>query len=195
MDRTALLVLDVQNELVDPAGKVGSMGFAKVVEQRGLLAKTAAVIAAMRAKQQPVAFVNVGFRADYGDAISRSARLAHLKEKQAIVIGSWGLEFPEAIRPLPHEIVYTKRAVNPFFNTGLETWLHRQGVTTLALCGVYTHMVVDSAARHGDDAGFVVKVLEDCCASPDPELHRVECEKILPLFGSVMSSQAFIDGL
>ncbi|MCX7198055.1 MAG: cysteine hydrolase family protein, partial [Proteobacteria bacterium] len=92
MDRTALLVLDVQNELVDPAGKVGSMGFAKVVEQRGLLAKTAAVIAAMRAKQQPVAYVNVGFRPDYGDAISRSARLAHLKEKQAIVIGSWGLE-------------------------------------------------------------------------------------------------------
>jgi nicotinamidase-related amidase len=88
MDRTSLLVLDVQNELVDPAGKVGSMGFAKVVEQRGLLAKTAAVIAAMRAKGQPVAFVNVGFRADYGGAISRSARLAHLKAKQAIVIGS-----------------------------------------------------------------------------------------------------------
>jgi hypothetical protein len=42
----------------------------------------------MRAKGQPVAFVNVGFRADYGGAISRSARLAHLKAKQAIVIGS-----------------------------------------------------------------------------------------------------------
>ena len=112
MDTTALLVLDVQNELVEPAGKVGSMGFAKVVEQSGLLAKTAAVIAAMRAKQQPVALVNVRFRAD-----------------------------------------------------------------------------------HGDDAGFIVKVLEDCCASPDPELHRIECEKILPLFGSVMSSQAFIDAL
>ena len=68
MDRTALLVLDVQNELVDPAGKVGSMGFAKVVEQRGPLAKTAVVIAAMRAKQQPGAVVNVGFRADKGAA-------------------------------------------------------------------------------------------------------------------------------
>jgi nicotinamidase-related amidase len=75
MTHTALLVLDVQNELVDPAGKVGSQGFAKVVEQRDLLRKTAAVIAAMRAKQQPVAYVNVGFRADYADAISRSKRL------------------------------------------------------------------------------------------------------------------------
>ena len=65
----------------------------------------------------------------------------------------------------------------------------------MALCGVYTHMVVDSAARYADDAGFVVKVLEDCGASPDPELHRIECEKILPRFGTVMSSRAFIDGL
>lgn len=195
MEKTALLVLDVQNELVDPAGKVGSAGFAKVVEARGLLAKTASVITAMRARSLPVAFVNVGFRADYGDAISRSARLAHLKEKQAIITGTWAVDFPEAIRPLPHELVFTKHAVSPFFNTGLETWLHRQRVTTLALCGVYTHMVVDSAARHADDAGFRVQVLEDCCASPDPELHRVECEKILPLFGSVVSSRAFIDSL
>jgi biuret amidohydrolase len=37
-----------------------------------------------------------------------------------------------------------------------------------------------------------VNVLEDCCASPDPELHRIECEKILPLFGRVMASEAFL---
>ena len=195
MSKTALLVLDMQNELIDPKGKVGSEGFARVVQERQLIEKTRKVLDVMRARGLPVAFVNVGFRSDYADAISRSARLNRLKKMNAIVIGTWGLEFPEAIKPLPGEIIYTKRAVNPFFNTGLLTWLQRQGVTTLALCGVYTHMVVDSAARYADDSGFVVKVLEDCCASPDPELHRVECEKILPLFGEVMSSQDFISSL
>lgn len=195
MSRSALLVLDVQNELVDPAGKVGSAGFARVVAERGLVARIATVIAEMRARDLPVVYVRVGFRADYADAISRSSRLAHLREKQAIVIGTWGLEFPAAIAPLPGDMVYTKRAVNPFHNTALETWLHRQGIDTVVLCGVYTHMVVDSAARYADDAGFVVKVLEDCCASPDPELHRIECEKILPLFGTVMSAQAFTRSL
>ena len=195
MSKTALLILDVQNELVDAKGKVGSQGFAKVVETRQLLPKIAGLLAAFRAQSLPVAFVNVGFRADYADAISRSSRLEHLKKINGIVIGTWGTEFPEAIQPLPSEIVHTKRAVNPFYNTQLLTWLQRQDVDTVALTGCYTHMVVDSAARHGDDAGFIVKVLEDCCASPDPELHRIECEKILPLFGSVMSSQAFIDAL
>jgi len=195
MAGTALLVLDVQNELVDPAGKVGSAGFASTVAARGLIPRIASVIAAMRARARPVVYVRVGFRADYADAISRSARLEHLRRQQAIVVGTWGLEFPEAIAPEAGDMVYTKRAVNPFHNTALETWLHRQGIDTVALCGVYTHMVVDSAARYADDAGFVVKVLEDCCASPDPELHRIECERILPLFGTVMSAQAFIDAL
>ena len=195
MSKTALLILDVQNELVDPKGKVGSQGFAKVVETRQLLPKIAGLLAAFRAQSLPVAFVNVGFRADYADAISRSSRLEHLKKINGIVIGTWGTEFPEAILPLPSEIVHTKRAVNPFYNTQLLTWLQRQGVDTVALTGCYTHMVVDSAARYADDAGLFVKVIEDCCASPDPELHRIECEKILPLFGRVISSETLLGEL
>jgi nicotinamidase-related amidase len=193
--RTALIVIDVQNDLVDPAGKALHDGFAEVVAQRAIIPKIRTVLDAVRAKQVPAVFIRVGFRADYGDAISQSARLARLKKRKALIIGTWGLDFPEAIKPLPEEIVYTKRAVNPFFNTGLLTWLRAHGVDTVALAGVYTHQAVDSTARYADDCGFVVKVLEDCCASPDPELHRIECEKILPLFGSVISSMEFIASL
>lgn len=195
MSKTALLVLDVQNELVDPKGKIGSEGFSKVVEARGLLGRIRSVQDAMRAHGQPVVFVRVGFRADYADAISRSARLVRLKKMQALVIGTWGLEFPEEVQPRDDEMIYTKRAVNPFFNTGLLTWLRARDVDTVVLCGVYTHMVVDSTARYADDSGFVVKVLEDCCASPDPEVHRIEIEKILPLFGTITSSAEFIASL
>ena len=192
MTRTALLVLDVQNELVDPKGKIGAEGFAKVVEARELLPKIRRVQDALRARNDPVVFVRVGFRSDYADAISRSARLARLKKLNALHIGTWGLDFPAEIAPRADEMIYTKRAVNPFMNTGLLTWLRANSVETLALCGVYTHMVVDSTARYADDSGFVVKVLEDCCASPDPELHRIEVEKILPLFATVTTSEAFL---
>jgi nicotinamidase-related amidase len=190
--KTALLVLDVQNEFVDPKGKVGSGGFAKIVEQRQIISRIAKVQAAFRAQGLPVAFVNVAYRADYADAISRSARLKHLMDMNAIVNGTWGTEFPDAIKPLPNEIIFTKRAVNPFFNTQLLSWLVRQDVDTVALTGCHTHMVVDSAARYADDAGLYVKVVEDCCASPDPELHRIEIEKILPLFATITSSEELL---
>lgn len=195
MGKTALLVLDMQNELVDPKGKVGANGFAKVVAERNLIEKIRLVLDEMRKRQQPVVFVRVGFRADYLDALSQSSRLDHLKKAHALVLGTFGTEFPDRIAPLSSELIVTKRAVNPFHNTNLLGWLCRQGVTGVALCGVYTHMVVDSTARFADDSGFMVKVLEDCCASPDPELHRVEVEKILPLFGRVTSSADFIASL
>lgn len=193
--KAALLILDVQNEFVDPQGKIGSGGFARLVEQRQIIPNIARVQAAFRAKSLPVAFVNVAYRADYADAISRSARLKHLMDMNAIVHGTWGTEFPDAIKPLASEIVFTKRAVNPFYNTQLMSWLLRQGVDTVVLTGCHTHMVVDSAARYADDAGLYVKVLEDCCASPDPELHRVEIEKILPLFATITSSPELLRSL
>ena len=195
MSKIALIVIDVQNDLVDPAGKIGCEGMGEVVKQRGLYGKIRHVQDAVRARGHHVVFINVGFRADYADAISQSARLARLKKKQALVIGTWGLEFPEEIAPLSGEMIYTKRAVNPFFNTGLLTWLRAHGVDELGLCGVYTHQAVDSTARYADDCGFVVKIIEDCCASPDPELHRIEIEKILPLFAEIVSSDEFIASL
>ncbi len=193
--KTALLILDVQNEFVDPKSKVGATGFAKIIEQRQIIPNIAKSQAALRAKGLPVAFVNVAYRADYADAISRSARLKHLMDMNAIVDGTWGTEFPDAIKPLASEIIFSKHAVNPFFNTQLLSWLLRQGVDTVALTGCHTHMVVDSAARYADDAGLVVKVIEDCCASPDPELHRIEIEKILPLFATITSLEALLPTL
>lgn len=195
MSRTAFLVLDMQNDIADPKGAIGAHGIAKIVEERGLVQNIRRVQDAVRAKGLPVVFVRVGFRNDYRDALSQSARLAKLKQAKACVLGTWGTEFLEQIAPRPDEMIYTKRAVNPFFNTGLLTWLRHHDVSTLVLSGIYTHMVVDSAARYADDAGFIVKVLEDCCASPDADLHRIEIEKILPLFSQVMTSREFMDSL
>jgi nicotinamidase-related amidase len=192
---TALLVLDMQNELIDPKGKVGSKGFANVVAEKRLIEKISTVAGEMRARKLPVVFVRVGFEPGYIDVISRSSRVAHLKEMKAMVIGEFGTEFPAALAPLPGELVVTKRAVNPFHNTNLLAWLLRNGVERVVLCGVYSHMVVDSTARHADDSGLVVTVLEDCCASPDPEVHRVEMEKILPVFGTVTTMSNFLEEL
>lgn len=195
MSRTAFLVLDMQNDIAHPNGKIGAHGIARIVEERGLVQNIRRVQDTMRGKGLPVVFVRVGFRQDYRDALSQSGRLAKLKQAKACVLGTWGTEFLEEIAPKPDEMIYTKRAVNPFFNTALLTWLRHHEVNTLALSGVYTHMVVDSTARYADDAGFVVKVLEDCCASPEPELHHVEITKILPLFSQIMTSLEFMSSL
>ncbi|WP_342640455.1 cysteine hydrolase family protein [Rhodoligotrophos ferricapiens] len=191
-EQTALLILDLQNEMVDPKGKVGGGGLAKVVQDRGVIEKAQAVIGAARDRGITVAYIRVGFRADYADALSVAPRVKKMKEHGACVLGTWATEFPEAIAPQPGELIFTKQCVNPFFNTGLMTWLMRHGKTRLAIGGVVTNLVVESTARAGDDAGFAMTVLEDICAAPNPEWHRFAIENTLPLFATISSSKEFI---
>ena len=189
--KTALLLLDLQNEMVDPAGKIGAGGLAKVVAERGVLQNAANALAAARGAGMPVVFVRLGFRPDYADALSVAPRIARLKANGAAVLGTWGTEFPQAIAPRAEEVVVTKQCVNPFFNTSLLNWLLHHGVERVVLGGVVTNLVVESTARAADDAGLAVTVLEDCCAAPNPEWHRFSIENILPMFGSVTTVAAF----
>lgn len=192
---SALLLLDLQNEMVHPNGKIGGGGLAKIAEERGVVDKAAKALEAARAKRLKVAHIRLGFRADYADALSVAPRIAKLKESGAAILGTWGTEFPEKLTPRADEIIITKQCVNPFFNTGLLSWLHKNGIKEITIAGVATNQVVESTARYADDAGLAVTVLEDCCASPNPEWHRFSIEKMLPLFGRVITSSDFVSSL
>lgn len=192
---TALLLLDLQNEMVDPKGKIGGGGLAKVVQERGVIETASKVLNAARARALKIAYVRLGFRPDYADALSVAPRIAKLKESGAAILNTWGTEFPEKLTPRADEMIITKQCVNPFFNTGLLSWLQKNGITKVALGGVATNLVVESTARYADDAGLAVTVMEDCCASPNAEWHRFSIEKMLPLFGAVVSSADFVNSL
>jgi nicotinamidase-related amidase len=188
---TALLLLDLQNEMVDPAGKIGAGGLARVVADRGVLANAARALAGARMRGDAVVHVRLGFRKDYADALSVAPRIARLKASGAAIVGEWGTEFPSAIAPRDDELVVTKQCVNPFFGTGLLNWLSHRGIQHLVIGGVVTNLVVESTARAADDAGFLVTVLEDCCAAPNADWHRFAIEQTLPLFARVTSTGAF----
>lgn len=189
MNTTALLVCDVQNDLVDPKGKVGAGGLAKIVADRSLISNLKTLIADVRGKGWPVVYVGLGYREDYQDVLSVAARIAKARDNKVAVRGSWGAEFHPDIAPQAGDIVFYKQCVNPFFGTPLLEWLRRNGIGNLLIAGTATNLVVESAARYADDAGFAVSVVEDCCASPSPAWHEFAVSQILPVFGKVISSK------
>lgn len=188
MGDTALLVCDVQNDLVDPKGKVGMGGLAKIVADRNVLSNLKGVIAKARGKGWPVVYVGLGYREDYQDVLSVAPRIAKARENKVAVRGHWGAEFHPDIAPEAGDVVFYKQCVNPFFGTSLLEWLRSKGVTNLFIAGTATNIVVESAARYADDAGFAVSVVEDCCASPNPAWHEFAVTQILPVFGRVVAS-------
>ena len=188
--KTALLLLDLQNEMVDAKGKVGGAGLAKVVAERGVLENARHALEAARSAKMEIVHVRLGFRPDYADALSVAPRVTKMKENGAAIAGTWGTEFPELLAPRADELIVTKQCVNPFFNTGLMTWLLHRGVQKLVFGGVVTNLVVEMTARAADDAGFALTVLEDCCAAPNPAWHAFSVDNILPLFATVSSSKS-----
>ena len=188
--KTALLLLDLQNEMVDAKGKVGGGGLAKVVAERGVLENARHALDAARSAKMDIVHVRLGFRPDYADALSVAPRVTNMKEHGAAIAGTWGTEFPELLAPRADELVVTKQCVNPFFNTGLMNWLLHRGVQKLVFGGVVTNLVVEMTARAADDAGFALTVLEDCCAAPNPAWHAFSVDNILPLFATVSSSKS-----
>jgi biuret amidohydrolase len=190
--KSALLLLDLQNEMVDHKGKVGAHGLAKIVEDKGVLVNAQRCLEAARAAGMPVVHVRLGFRPDYADCLSVAARIGGLKTNRAAIVGEFGTEFHPSVAPLDGELIITKQCVNPFFNTGLMTWLMQNGIKRLYMGGVATHLVVESTARFADDAGFAPVVIEDICAAPNPALHDHFISMIAPAVGTVSNTEAFL---
>ena len=180
--------------MIDQNGAIGKGGLADVVAARNVIHNASRALNHARSEGHLVAHVRLGFRADYADVLSRAPRIEKLKSAHACISTSWGCEFPELLKPTPNEMIITKQCVNPFYNTLLMPWLARHGIEKLVIGGVVTNLVVETTARAADDAGFHIRVLEDCCAAPNPAWHAFSIGSMLPMFSEITTSQTYASG-
>ena len=84
--------------------------------------------------------------------------------------GTKGAEISERIKPQAGDVVITKRYPNSFFETRLNEFLKSQGVDTLIVCGMMTHMCVDSTVRGAMEHGYNVILVANACATRDLDI-------------------------
>lgn len=51
------------------------------------------------------------------------------------------------------------------FETGLKNELHQNHIKNIVICGMMTHMCIDTTVRAAFDLGFSITVLEDACTT------------------------------
>lgn len=193
--QTALLIMDCQNDIVHPDGKIGSGGVARRVAEARVLEHIVHLRHAARDGGALVVYVRVAFRPDYEDLLSGSPRFEQIRTIGALQDGTWGAEIHESLAPAPGELVVTKQCVNPFYGTALGPLLLRHRMRCLILTGVATNYVVESAARYAADAGYRVVVVGEGCTSFTEELHRISVEHMLPAFGTVAGLDDVVSAL
>ena len=84
-----------------------------------------------------------------------------------------GVGIHRLVEPRGTETVITKHYPNSFFQTDLHSLLQAGGITELVVCGMMTHMCVDSTVRAAKDLGYTCTVIEDACVTKNLELHGV----------------------
>ena len=184
--RTALLVMDYQNDIV---------GSVSASERTGLLHRASSVVTATRKAGIPVIYVVVSFRPGHPEVSARNKSFSAMKSTGRLREGAPGARVHGSVRPDPGEVIVTKRRVGAFSTTDMETVLRSMGVTNLVLAGISTSGVVLSTVRWAADVDYEIVVLADCCADPDPEVHRVLTEKIFPRQATVARSLDYLHAL
>jgi biuret amidohydrolase len=185
----ALCLLDYQVGLCDAGEHCMAPPLAEQVAHRRVVPLAARCLAEARTAEVYVVHVRLAFDDSYELRTNRTPRFDTYRENRRMLEGSPEAQFVEALRPSPHEPVVTKGCVDPFIGTPLLELLSAGGIRHLLIGGVATNLVVESAVRHAADSGFQVTVIEDICASFDPELHEMSTTRLLPMFAEVRTAE------
>ena len=143
--KTALLLIDIQNDYF-PGGKH------ELFEAGAAAARAARALRLFREKGLPV--VHVRHESERPNA-------------SFFLPGTEGAEIHESVRPLPGEPVVLKHQPDGFLHTELQEILQNAGVQRLVVCGMMSHMCVDTTVRAANALGFPVLLLGGACTTKD----------------------------
>lgn len=184
MPTAALLVMDYQNSIVDRMGS------------SELLATAVRAVEAARAHGVPVVFVRVAFRPGFPEiaALNKSFS-AMLTQPNPPAFDEAAIAIHDAFAVREDEAVVTKLRISAFTGSDLEVLLRGLGATHLVMAGISTSGVVLSTLRQAADLDYELTLLEDACADPDQEVHRMLIEEIFPRQAEVTSTDAWVTSL
>ena len=174
--RTALVVIDMQRDFVEPGGFGASLGN-DVTQLHSAIAPIAALLAAWRSRDWPIVHTREAHRADLSDCPPakrlRGTPTLRIGDPgpmgRVLIAGEPGADIIPALAPQPGELVIDKPGKGMFWSTGLHDMLHAQGVTHLVFTGVTTEVCVQTSMREANDRGYDGLLVEDGTESYFPE--------------------------
>jgi len=182
MSVTALLVIDVQKGLDEPS--YGKRNNPQAESNIALL------LSAWRKHERPIIHV----------------RHCSVEPNSPLRPELPGNAIKEEARPLPGEKQFTKTVNSAFIGTGLEQYLHQQGITSLVIVGLTTDHCVSASTRMAADLGFDVTLVSDATAAHEKvgfngvhysaeEIHDVNLVSLDGEFCVVRSTEELLKGI
>ncbi len=190
--RTALVVIDMQRDFIEPGGFGASLGN-DVSLLAAAIAPTRALLDAWRARGWPVVHTREAHAPDLSDCPpakrergNPSLRIGDTGPMGRLLVrGEPGSAIVDELAPLPGEIVIDKPGKGAFYATMLQAELRSRGITHLVFAGVTTEVCVQTTLREANDRGYDSLLVEEATASYFPQFKAATIEMIVAQGGIV----------
>lgn len=183
--RTALVVIDMQNDFCHPQGWLASIGV-DVTPARQPIKPLQSALPWLRVAGVPIVWLNWGNRPDQLNLSpsalhvynpdGRSAGLGaalpgapcDVARNHVLEVGSWGASVVDELVKAPADISIDKYRMSGFHDTCLDSVLHNLDIKTVLFAGVNADQCVLATLMDANFAGYDCVLLEDCTSTTSP---------------------------
>ena len=181
LNRTAVIVIDMQNDFCTAGGWLDHIGVDTAPARRPV-APLQTLLPALRRADVPVIWVNWGNRKDLMN-ISPALRHVYNGSGKDVGLGdpvpgigapvlqkdSWGAAVIDDLEIADQDIRVDKFRMSGFWDTPLDSILRNLGVSTCLFAGVNADQCVLHTLADANFLGYDTILLEDCTATTSPE--------------------------
>jgi nicotinamidase-related amidase len=208
LERTALLVIDMQNDFCAQGGWVDHLGV-DYTPDRAPIAPLRRLLPPLRAAGVTVVWVNWGNRADLANMPPNQI---HLYKPRGAGVGlgdplpgsgapvlqkdSWAAAVVDELAPAPDDLRVDKYRISGFWDTPLDSILRNLQIRTVLFAGVNTDQCVLCTLQDANFLGYGCVLVSDCCATTSPAYCTdATIFNVKKCFGFVTDSAAIVDAL
>lgn len=182
---TALIVIDMQRDFIEPGGFGDSLGN-DVSLLQAIVPTTAALIRLARDHGMPVIHTRECHKPDLSDLPAAKRRRSNPRLRigdpgpmgRILIAGEPGADIIPALCPVPGEIVIDKPGKGAFFATDLSAHLCTLNTKFLIVAGVTTEVCVQTTMREANDRGLDCLLIEDATESYFPAFKSATLDMI-----------------
>jgi ureidoacrylate peracid hydrolase len=208
IDRTALVVVDMQNSFCKKGGLFDYMGKLDEKKVKQIINRDKKVIEACRSKGIRVVYLRMGYRPGLANAggpespnYYKELGLVAMRQHRELggkflVTGTRDWEIIDELEPRPGDIVVDKHRYSGFVNTDLDAILGTHNIKYLLFIGLATNVCVESTLRDAYFHEYFPVLISDGCGNIGPEFTQAAAVwNVTEVFGWVAASRDLIKAL
>lgn len=189
MDKSAFLVIDVQNDYCEPEGVFSKANF-DISSIPSIYQNINRLADWQRKRNAPVIWVKMVW--DNDEEVGRLSEISKFLKYKGMRRGTWGAEIVSELDVHEHDIIVEKKRFSAFYDTELDNILKKLGVTELFMAGVRTDFCVESSVRDAFFRDYKVVIVDDCVAGFFQELHENSLKVMGTVFADIKSTEDII---